>query len=78
MFTCSYIGQSSLVFIEVGIAKLNIEGYSGSVLLSFMIPGNPFTFQKLFIEFKSFTKQAVPVGFRCLCYRISSVNISIV
>ena len=38
----------------MGIAKLNIEGYSGSILLSFMIPGNPSTFQKLFIELKFF------------------------
>ena len=29
---------------------LSTEGYSGSILLSFTMPGHPFTFQELFIE----------------------------
>ena len=65
-FKILFSGWPLLLFIEVGIAESNTEGCSGSILLSLMIPGHPFTFQKLFIELKIFfPRQVVPVGFRC-------------
>ena len=46
LFSGSYL----LSFIVVGIAKSNTEGYTASILLSFMTPGHSFGFQILFIE----------------------------
>ena len=48
LFSGSYL----LSFIVVGIAKSNTEGYTASILLSFMTPGHSFGFQILFIELK--------------------------
>ena len=57
---------SSLLFIKVGIEEWNTEGCSGSILLSFLIPGHSCTFQELFVGLKIFfARQLVPGGFRC-------------
>ena len=53
-FKSLFQGWSSLVFIDVGTAESNTERYSGSILLSFMIPRHPFTIQKHFIKLKTF------------------------
>ena len=55
------------LFIEVGIAESNTEGCLDSILLSFMVPEYPVTFQKLFIKLKRFfAKLLVPVGLQNL------------
>ena len=62
-------------------AESNTEGSSVSILLSFKVPGNPSTFQKLNIGLKRFfTRRLVPVGFRCEPFvtKTSSINISTV
>ena len=65
-FKFLFSGWSKVLFIEVGISESNTKGCSGSILFSFMIPGHPFAFQKLFIELKRFlARRLVPVGFRC-------------
>ena len=61
-----FSGWSQLLFSEVGIGEPSTEGCSGSILLSFMILGHPFAFQKHFIQFKRFlARRLAPVGFRC-------------
>ena len=65
-FKFLFSSWSSLLFIELGIAEQNTEECPGSILLSFMIPGHPFTFQKLLIELKRFFARRLElVGFRC-------------
>ena len=65
-FKFLFSGWPTLLFIEVGISESNTKWCSGSILFWFKIPGHPFAFQKLFIEFtRFFTRRLVPVGFRC-------------
>ena len=59
-------GSCTQLFIDVGISESTTKECSGSILFSFIVPGRPFAFQKLFIELKRFfTKRLVPVGFGC-------------
>lgn len=57
-------GWSLLLLTEVHLPESNTEGYSDSILLPAMIPGHPFTFQKLFMKLKIFfARQLVSAGF---------------
>ena len=59
-----FLGWSSLLPIEVGIAESSTGRSSSLILLSFMIPGHPFS--KFFILFiKFFARRLVSVGFIC-------------
>ena len=65
-FKFLFSGWSTLLFIEVGTSESNTKWCSGSIFFSFMIPGHPFAFQKLFKKLKRFfARRLVPVGFRC-------------